>query len=199
MLLQSQAPTLYDRLFEPDGVRTAGGISLGGCQPNRVQAKRAYPSSTLIADLSQVLAIVAAGLLPNPLLHEADIIVGSTHKSLNGPQKAIAATNDFALYSLLKAYCSTFISSNHMASVAALAVCLCEFEKFGKAYATQLVANANVIGTTLLNSGIPVYVPIGRQSVPLTETQHIWIDCELLGWDAEKAVRALYEIGRAHV
>jgi hypothetical protein len=28
----------YDRLYEPDGVRTAGGISLGGCQRNRVQA-----------------------------------------------------------------------------------------------------------------------------------------------------------------
>lgn len=30
---------LEDRLYEPYGVREAGGISLGGCQPNQVQAK----------------------------------------------------------------------------------------------------------------------------------------------------------------
>src|SRR6185312_12016754 len=38
-LLQSQTPALDDRLYESDGVRTAGGISLGGCQRNRVQAR----------------------------------------------------------------------------------------------------------------------------------------------------------------
>src|ERR1035438_5040809 len=36
--LQSKTPALDDRLYEPYGVRTAGWISLGGCQPNRVQA-----------------------------------------------------------------------------------------------------------------------------------------------------------------
>ena len=30
--------TLDDRLYEPYGVRTAGGINLGGCWPNRVKA-----------------------------------------------------------------------------------------------------------------------------------------------------------------
>ena len=40
-LLQSETPALDDRISEPDGVRTAGGISLGGCQPNRVQASPA--------------------------------------------------------------------------------------------------------------------------------------------------------------
>ena len=38
MLLQSKTPALDDRISEPRGVRNAGGISLGGCQPNRVQA-----------------------------------------------------------------------------------------------------------------------------------------------------------------
>ena len=37
-LLQSETETLDDRISEPDGVRAAGGISLSGCQPNRVQA-----------------------------------------------------------------------------------------------------------------------------------------------------------------
>ena len=38
-LLQSETQALDDRLYESYGVREAGGISLGGCQQNRVQAK----------------------------------------------------------------------------------------------------------------------------------------------------------------
>src|ERR1039458_986970 len=37
-LLQSKTQALDNRLYESYGVRAAGGISLGGCQPNRVQA-----------------------------------------------------------------------------------------------------------------------------------------------------------------
>jgi glycine hydroxymethyltransferase len=157
--------------------------------------KRVYQNSILIADVSQVLAIVAAGLLPNPLLAGADLIVGSTHKSLNGPQKAIAATSDPSLHSRLKGYCSSLISSNHMGSVAALAVCLCEFAEFGRPYASQLVSNANAIANNLIGDGVPVYLPEKRKSGSVTSTQHVWIDCEQLGWNAETAVQALYKAG----
>lgn len=157
--------------------------------------KRVYPNSTLIADVSQVLAIVAAGLLPNPLLAGADLIVGSTHKTLNGPQKAIAATSDPSLHSQLRACCSGFISSNHMGSVAALAVCLCEFAEFGVSYASQLVSNANAIASALIGDGVPVYVREKRKFRSVTSTQHVWVDCEQLGWNAEAAVQALYKAG----
>ena len=36
-LLQSETPAFDDRLFKSYGVRTAGWISLSGCQQNRVQ------------------------------------------------------------------------------------------------------------------------------------------------------------------
>lgn len=157
--------------------------------------KRVYPNSILIVDLSQVLAIVAAGLLPNPLLAGADLIVGSTHKSLNGPQKAIAATNDPSLHSRLKTWIDSHISSNHMGSVAALAVCLYEFAEFGRPYASQLVANANAIANNLVNDGVPVYLSERRAFGSVTSTQHVWIDCERLGWNAETAVQALYKAG----
>ena len=38
-LLQYETPAFDDRLREPYGVREAGWISLGGCQPDRVEAK----------------------------------------------------------------------------------------------------------------------------------------------------------------
>jgi hypothetical protein len=39
MLLQSEASTLDHRISQSRGVRNDGGISLGGCQSNRVQAR----------------------------------------------------------------------------------------------------------------------------------------------------------------
>jgi hypothetical protein len=42
MLLQSEASTLDDRISKSRGVRNAGRISLGGRQPNRVQARLLY-------------------------------------------------------------------------------------------------------------------------------------------------------------
>ena len=41
MLLQSETPALDDRISKSRGVRNESGISLGGCQPNRVQANSA--------------------------------------------------------------------------------------------------------------------------------------------------------------
>jgi glycine hydroxymethyltransferase len=181
-------PTISPRLIYLDHSNTLGAN-------DTASIKRVYQNSILIADVSQVLAIVAAGLLPNPLLAGADLIVGSTHKSLNGPQKAIAATSDPSLHARLKACCSSFISSNHMGSVAALAVCLCEFAEFGRPYASQLVSNANAIANNLIRDGVPVYLPEKRKLGPVTNTQHVWIDCERLGWNAETAVQALYKAG----
>jgi hypothetical protein len=44
--------SLDDRLYEPYGVREAGGISLGGCQPNRVQANYLNSRPNLYAGLN---------------------------------------------------------------------------------------------------------------------------------------------------
>jgi hypothetical protein len=38
--LQSETQALDDRILEPYGVREPGGISLGGCHTNRVQAEK---------------------------------------------------------------------------------------------------------------------------------------------------------------
>ena len=52
-LLQSETPALDDRISEPYGVREAGGISLGGCQPNRVQANYHLHQQTVVINSLQ--------------------------------------------------------------------------------------------------------------------------------------------------
>jgi glycine hydroxymethyltransferase len=158
--------------------------------------KETYPDATLIVDISQVMALVCGRTLHNPLSAGADLIVGSTHKSLNGPQKAIAITNQRKAFEQLREHCRSFVSSNHMASIAALAVCFHEFVAFGERYAEQLVENANSLGEALIDRGIPVYLAkVLHRDGQLTHTQHIWIDCKKMGWDAEAAVKKLYKSG----
>jgi len=165
--------------------------------PHDVAAvKKCYPGATVMFDASQVMALVAGRQFPNPLNEGADVMIGTTHKSLNGPQKAIAATNSVRLHRQLRTQCMRFISNNHPSSIAALAVCFLEFEQFGASYAKQLVANANALSLALSNEGVAVYEcrsPGGDDW--RTHTQHVWIDCARMGWGAEDAVRELYSNG----
>jgi glycine hydroxymethyltransferase len=55
--------------------------------------------------------------------------------------------------------------------------------------------NANALANKLIGDGIPVYLADKRKIGAVTGTQHVWIDCEQLGWNAETAVQALYKAG----
>jgi glycine hydroxymethyltransferase len=142
------------------------------------------------------MALVAAQQFPNPLQQGADAIVGSTHKSLNGPQKAIAMFSAQHVHQKVWETCEVFISNNHPASTAALSVCLAEFGAFGNAYAVQLVRNANKLAKALHASGITLHNcnSVFGDNV-FTMTQHVWINCKHLGWPAETAVQDLYRAG----
>lgn len=152
------------------------------------------PNSTMVVDISQVLALVVGHVFPNPLEQGADVVVATTHKSLCGPQKALLATNSEAAHESVGVVVGEFVSNNHPADVAALAVCLHEMRSYGRDFAAQLVANARTLAETFHDRGWPVYS--GRRSPNLlTDTQHIWVDCQKRGWRAEDAVHELNEAG----
>lgn len=160
---------------------------------NLAAIKAAYPGAVMVFDISHVFASVAAGVFPHPLENGADVVVGSTHKCLNGPQKAVAATNRVDLAERFASITGTFISNNHPGDVAALAMTLLEFLAWGTQYAEQMVDNANALAAALESEGVPVYdLRIVRNTDRYTYSPHVWVDCEKCGWDAEKAVQALY-------
>lgn len=161
--------------------------------PHDIRAVRwRFPGARIVADLSQVLLFVMAGSYPNPLRDGADVITGSAHKSLCGPQKALIATNSRDAYDRLLAVTRVLVSNNHPAAVAALAVCLEETRLFGAAFARQMTANANALASSLARAGIPVYRSEGAEA--FTATQHVWIDCEKIGWSADTACAELARV-----
>jgi glycine hydroxymethyltransferase len=155
--------------------------------------RKMFPRAALVIDVSQTAALVAGHCFPNPLLQGATAIVASAHKSLCGPQKAFLATDEPQAYSAALAVTQTFISNNHPASVAALAVCLLEARQFGDQFAVSLIETARTLARDLSLQGVPVVAATEREH--LTDTHQVWLDCELIGWKAEEAAAALKSAG----
>lgn len=104
----------------------------------------------LIYDGSHVLGLIAGGVFQQPLKEGADILLGSTHKSLFGPQGGLILTNDNTLARRINENTfHKFVDNIHFNRVAALAVALDEIKRHGRRYAEKVVENANHLALSL--------------------------------------------------
>jgi glycine hydroxymethyltransferase len=123
------------------------------------------PASILVYDASHVMGFLAAGKFQDPLKEGADVVFGSTHKTLPGPQGGIIYTNREELIGpISKAVYPALVTNHHPFRMPALAMTLAETESFGEAYAEQMSGNAQALGTTLERAGIPCVTVGGRYS-----------------------------------
>lgn len=114
--------------------------------------------ATVYFDGSHVMGLIAGNQFQQPLAEGADVLGGSTHKTLCGPQRGIIVTNSEDLSKRIDAVLgdSIMLQSNyHPASLAALGIALAEMKQFGTAYAAQVVANAQVLARALYREGVP--------------------------------------------
>jgi glycine hydroxymethyltransferase len=113
---------------------------------------------TIVYDASHTMGIIAGGGFQNPILEGADVLQGSTHKSLFGPQKGLFAfARDGAVSSSVRqAVTPLFVSNSHPHHTAALAVALRESLDFGAEYAAQVVTNARALAAGLHAAGCRV-------------------------------------------
>lgn len=108
-------------------------------------------------DASHVLGLIAGGQFQAPLREGVDMLVGSTHKSFFGPQGGLVLTNSDELDAKLEASLEFYVMDNpHWHRIAALTQALAEAQAFGKAYAEQVVRNAQALGRSLDEGGFPV-------------------------------------------
>ena len=115
-----------------------------------VGAKLAY-------DGSHVMGLIAGGGFQQPLKEGADILYGSTHKSFFGPQGGITLTDsDEVEAGVRKNLTWRLVDNVHWNRVAALGQALLEMDKFGPAYAKQVVKNSKRLGKELSERGFPV-------------------------------------------
>jgi len=119
----------------------------------------------LIYDAAHVLGLIAGKQFQDPLREGADVMNGSTHKTLPGPQGGMILSDhngdtDEDKAFLRKLSFGVFpgvTSSYHLHHVAAKAIAYAEHLEFGEAYAKQTIKNAQALGQSLHERDFKVF------------------------------------------
>lgn len=150
----------YDRLME----------TAKACQPKLIVAgASAYPrvidfakfrevadavGAYLMVDMAHIAGLVAAGVHPSPVPY-AHVVTSTTHKTLRGPRGGLILCNDEDIYKKINSAVFPGTQGGPLEHIiAAKAVCFGEALKPEfKAYAQQVVKNAQVLAEELVKSG----------------------------------------------
>ncbi|MFA5584852.1 MAG: serine hydroxymethyltransferase [Bacteriovoracaceae bacterium] len=111
--------------------------------------------AVFMVDMAHIAGLVAAGLHPNPIEY-ADLVTSTTHKTLRGPRGGIILTNNEDWAKKLNSQIFPGIQGGPLEHViAAKAVAFKEaLSPEFKTYQQQVVKNAAVMATTLIENGI---------------------------------------------
>lgn len=144
--------------------------------------------ASVVYDGSHVLGLIGGGTFPNPLDQGVDALLGSTHKTLFGPQGGIILTHDKeVLDRIASGLFPALVTNHHLHRLPALAAALAEIEEFGEGYGRQVVANSKRFASSLSEKGFAV---IG-EARGFTETHIVLLDVGEFGQPHE--VTALLE------
>jgi glycine hydroxymethyltransferase len=125
--------------------------------PQPVRQLSSLVDGDCIYDGSHVLGLIAGGQFQDPLREGCSLLIGSTHKSLPGPQGGIILSNNEEIFSRVAGKIYPGIVDNiHLDRVAALAVALIEMIQFGKPYAQTVVKNSQALAKALAADGVKV-------------------------------------------
>ena len=115
-------------------------------------------NTTVLYDVSQMLGLMGAGLIDNPLdIHDNIVIFGGTHKTFPGPACGLILTNNQELHNKLeKTINPIYIRHTQMHQKVSLLFALVEFEVFGKVYEERIVELSNKLGEELDKVGFNV-------------------------------------------
>ncbi|UCH72201.1 MAG: serine hydroxymethyltransferase [Thermoplasmatales archaeon] len=134
----------------------------------------------LVYDAAHVLGLIAGKQFQDPLREGADVMSGSTHKTLPGPQggmilsdhKGDTNENKSFLRKLGFGVFPGVTSSYHLHHVAAKAIAYAEHLEFGERYAKQIIKNARKLGQSLHERGFKVF----GEKLGFTESHQILLD-----------------------
>lgn len=117
----------------------------------------------IIYDASHVLGLIAGGKFQSPLEEGCDVLIGNTHKTFPGPQKAMMlyADEDLGRKTAVTLF-SSAVSSQHTHHSLALYVTIFEMSVHGQAYAEQIVKNAHALSQAFLTQGFKLITKRGE-------------------------------------
>ncbi len=128
--------------------------------------------SRVAFDGSHVLGLIAGGEFQKPLEEGAEILLGSTHKSLFGPQGGIIVGKGGAEAEVKGRQFPGLVDNAHWNRVAALIWALDEARRVGGKYAAQVIANSKTLAKSLHEGGVPVKC----SDYGFTESHQVFLD-----------------------
>jgi glycine hydroxymethyltransferase len=133
-------------------------------------------------DGAHILGLWAGGQFQDPLREGADLVTGSTQKTLSGPLGGLMLHNDGELDKKIHSFFYGHFSTIGHNRTAALAVTLAEMLEFGKDFAKQMITNAKALAKALDEEGLNVMC----KRKGYTETQTVAFDAreEVKKWRA---------------
>lgn len=156
--------------------------------------RRSLPSDyrgTRVYDGSHVMGLIAGVEFQQPLEEGCSVLMGSTHKSLFGPQGGLILSNDEDVFSVIDSNIYPGIVDNiHWNRVAGLAHSMLELLKFGRKYARQVVSNSRTLAKALHDLGVPVRC----SSAGYTKSHQV-----LLGYDERESVKIANRLERVDI
>jgi glycine hydroxymethyltransferase len=142
----------------------------------------------LMVDMAHIAGLIAAGIHPNPVPY-ADVVTSTTHKTLRGPRGGFILCKAEHAEKIDKLTFPGAQGGPFMHIIAAKAVCFKEaMSGEFKAYAGQIVANAQALSRRLMEKGFDV-VSGG------TDTHLFLLDLTAKGISGKKAEKALEDAG----
>ena len=112
--------------------------------------------SRIAFDGSHVLGLIAGGEFQKPLEEGAELLLGSTHKSLFGPQGGIIVGKGGSESEVKGRQFPGLVDNAHWNRVAALIWALDEARRVSGKYAAQVIANSKALAKSLHEGGVPV-------------------------------------------
>lgn len=137
-----------------------------------------------MVDMAHIAGLVAAGLHPSPVPH-AHFVTTTTHKTLRGPRGGMIMCRQAWAQAIDKAVFPGTQGGPLMHVVASKAVALGEaLQPSFKQYAEQVIKNAQVLASTLVEEGLSIVSGGTDNHLILIDTRNI----NITGKDAEKVL-----------
>ena len=113
--------------------------------------------ANLLYDGSHTLGLIAGGHFQPDAVEATDLLFGSTHKTLFGPQGGLMVSRSAELLERVRgSFTLTTQDNAHWNRIAALGVALEELRVHGARYAYQVISNAKTLARCLDEGGLPV-------------------------------------------
>jgi glycine hydroxymethyltransferase len=148
--------------------------------------------ATLFVDMAHIAGLVAAGLHPSPMQF-ADVVTSTTHKTLRGPRGGIILTNNEELGKKFNSLIFPGIQGGPLEHViAGKAVAFKEaLQPEFKTYQEQVIKNAKILASTLLQHGIELVSGGTDNHLILVKTDSVNMSGKEAGEVLEKVISVL--------